>query len=104
MDGGILLDDLGYRSKADWLGETLAEDADMLLIHPADAGDKSQGERVNARLALISSVLERVETSFSGLWQRFIDRNLSRSWQGLWSTLKLKMLHFNLCRAGYLPA
>lgn len=104
VDGGILLGDLGYRSKADWLGETLAEDADMLLIHPADAGDKSQGEGVNARRALISSVRERVETSFSGLWQRFIDRTLSRSWQGLWSTLKLKMLHFNLCQASYLPA
>jgi len=52
----------------------------------------------------VSSLRERVETSFSSLWQRFIDRNLSRSWQGLWSTLKLKMLHFNLCRAGFLPA
>jgi len=71
----------------------------MLLIHPADAGDKTDPKR-----ALVSSVRERVETSFSGLWDRFIDRNLSRSWQGLWSTLKLKMLHFNLCQAGYLPA
>ena len=104
VDGGILLGDLGYRSKANWLAETLAEEADMLLVHPADAGDKIQDARVNPRRALISSVRERVETSFSGLWQRFIDRNLSRSWQGLWSTLKLKMLHFNLCQSGYLPA
>ncbi len=104
VDGGIVLGDLGYRSKADWLAETLAEDADMLLIHPADAGDKIENEKVNPRRALVSSVRERVETSFSSLWQRFIDRNLSRSWQGLWSTLKLKMLHFNLCQAGYLPA
>lgn len=104
VDGGILLGDLGYRSKENWLGETLAEDADMLLIHPADAGDKIEGEKVNPRRALVSSVRERVETSFSGLWQRFIDRNLSRSWQGLWSTLKLKMLHFNLCQSRYLPA
>lgn len=104
VDGGIVLGDLGYRSHKDWLGETLAQDADMLLIHPADAGDKIENEKVNPRRALMSSVRERVETSFSGLWQRFIDRNLSRSWQGLWSTLKLKMLHFNLCQAGYLPA
>ena len=43
VDGGILLGDLGYRSRGDWLAET----------------------------------------SFSGLWDRFIDRTLSRSWQGL---------------------
>ncbi len=104
VDGGIVLGDLGYRSRADWLGETLAEEADILLIHPADAGQKIEDDQVNPRRALISSVRERVETSFSGLWDRFIDRNLSRSWQGLWSTLKLKMLHFNLCQAGYLPA
>ena len=82
----------------------MAEEADILLIHPADAGQKIEDDQVNPRRALISSVRERVETSFSGLWDRFIDRNLSRSWQGLWSTLKLKMLHFNLCQAGYLPA
>jgi len=104
VDGGIVLGDLGYRSQKDWLGGVLAEEAEMLLIHPADAGAKSVGDQVNARRALISSVRARVETSFSGLWDRFIDRNLSRSWQGLWSTLKLKMLHFNLCQAGYLPA
>ena len=32
--------------------------------------------QVNPRRALVSSVRERVETSFSGLWQRFIDRTL----------------------------
>lgn len=104
VDGGLVLGDLGYRSNKDWLGETLAEEAGMLLIHPADAGDKMIAGQVNPRRALVSSLRERVETSFSSLWQRFIDRNLSRSWQGLWSTLKLKMLHFNLCRAGFLPA
>lgn len=99
VDGGVVLGDLGYRSRGDWLGQALAEEADLLLIHPADAGEKGSKRR-----ALHSSVRERVETSFSGLWQRFVDRNLSRSWQGLWSTLKLRMLHFNLCQAGFLPA
>ena len=99
VDGGVVLGDLGYRSRRDWLGEALAEEADMLLVHPADAGGKASPRR-----ALVSSVRERVETSFSGLWRRFTDRTLSRSWQGLWSTLKLKMLHFNLCQAGLLPA
>lgn len=99
VDGGIVLGDLGYRSKGDWLAQALAEDADMLLIHPADAGKKEEPRR-----ALVSSVRERIETSFSGLWQRFIDRNLSRSWQGLWNSLKLKMLHYNLCQAGIISA
>jgi len=38
------------------------------------------------------------------LWARFVDRILSRSWHGLWNTIKLKMLHYNLCRAGLLSA
>lgn len=104
VDGGLVLGDLGYRSNKDWLGETLAEDAEMLLLHPADAGDKTIEGHAKVRRALVSSLRERVETNFSSLWQRFIDRTLSRSWQGLWSTLKLRMLHFNLCRAGFLPA
>ena len=79
VDGGLVLGDLGYRSHKDWLGEALAEEADLLLIHPADAGDRTVEGRVNPRRALVSSLRERVETSFSSLWQRFIDRNLSRS-------------------------
>ena len=37
------------------------------------------------------------------------DRVFSRSWHGLWNTIKLKMLrynlmlHYNLCQAGVLP-
>ena len=79
VDGGILLGDLGYRSRGDWLAQTLAEEADMLLVHPADAGAKTDAAgKANPKRALVSSVRERVETSFSGLWDRFIDRNLSR--------------------------
>jgi len=47
-------------------------------------------------------VRERIETVFSCLWQRFVDRVFSRSWEGLWSAVKVKMLHYNLCRAGIL--
>ncbi len=99
VDGGVVLADLGYRSQDDALAHLLAEEADLLLIHPADAGEKK-----SARRALVSSLRERIETTFSGLWNRFVDRVYSRSWQGLWSSLKLKMLHFNLCHAGLLPA
>ena len=88
-DGGLCLSDMGYRSKA--LQDSLIEDADLLLITPAESGDKR---------ALISSLRERVETTFSQLWNRFVDRVFSRSWNGLWNTIKLKTLHFNLCLKG----
>lgn len=99
VEGGIAVGDLGYRSRRDWLFEQLVQEADLLLLHPGDAGCKGSWRR-----ALVSSLRERVETTFSGLWNRFVDRVYSRSWQGLWSSLKLKMLHFNLCQAGLLPA
>jgi len=95
VDGGVAPADLGYRSEA--VRTLLAEEAGFLLITPADA-PKGSPQRT-----LISSLRERVETTFSGLWQRFADRVLSRSWEGLWNTLKLKMLHYNLCRVGVLP-
>ena len=89
VDGGTALADLGYRSAEP--ANLLAEEVDLLLLTPADAG---------AQRALLSSVRERIETSFSQLWNRFIDRVLSRSFTGLWNTIKLKMLHYNLCHAG----
>ena len=95
LNGGIALADVAYRGEA--LCATLAEDG-LLVVTPAAAA-KNTRER-----ALISSVRERIETTVSSLWSRFIDRVLSRSWEGLWSTTKLKMLHYNLCRAGILPA
>jgi transposase len=94
--GGIALADLAYRGAA--LAQTLQEEADLLLVTPAAAGENKE------QRALISSLRERVETTFSALWTRFIDRVLSRSWEGLWNTLKLKMLHHNLCLARIIPA
>jgi hypothetical protein len=93
VDGGIVLCDGGYRSAP--LAAALAAEAEMLLITPQESG---------RRRALVSSLRERVETTFSQLWTRFIDRVFSRSWHGLWNTIKLKMLHYNLCRAGLLSA
>lgn len=94
VDGGLALGDLGYRGEE--LRELLQEEADLLLLTPADAPKPQR--------ALLSSLRERVETSFSQLWSRFVDLVYSRSWNGLWSTLKLKMLHFNLCQAGLIAA
>jgi hypothetical protein len=94
VQGGVVLADLGYRSKN--VAPQLAEEAQLLMITPADA----EGEKRR----LISTVRERVETTLSQLWSRFVDRVLSRSWDGLWNTIKLKMLHLNLGNAGLIPA
>ena len=94
VDGGTLLADLGYRD-AKALEPLLWDEWDLLLVTPAHAGHDHR--------ALVSSVRERIETCFSGLWSRFVDRVFSRSFHGLWNTIKLKMLHYNLCQAGVLP-
>lgn len=93
---GVCLGDVAYQGE-DLFQEGVAA-ADLCIVTPA-AVPKGTRQR-----ALISSVRERIETVFSQLWNRFVDRVLSRSWEGLWSTVKLKMLHHNLCRAGILPA
>lgn len=87
--GGAALVDLGYRDQG--LVAYLEDDQGVVLINPSQAGE---------RRGLISSLRERVETSFSGLWNRFVDRVFSRSFPGLWSAIQLKILHFNLCRTG----
>jgi transposase len=92
VSGGIALADLGYTGPE--LAQELFEEAGLLLITPQNAG---------ASGSLISGLRERVETSFSALWDRFVDRVYSRSWNGLWNTIKLKLLHFNLCKAGLIP-
>jgi len=89
--GGAVLGDMGYRDKA--LRAELEAEYGVILIDPKLAGDKR---------ALISSLRERIETTNSGLWNRFVDRVFSRSFAGLWSVIKLKMLHYNLCQAGLL--
>jgi IS5 family transposase len=91
VDGGIALGDLGYNGKE--IAQLLAEEAQLLLITPDVAGRHQH---------LIKSQRARVETLFSQLCNRFLDRVFARSWQGLWNTLKLKVLHYNLCHAGIL--
>lgn len=94
VDGGILLGDRVYRARDlfDWL----AQEAELLLVTPATCGA--------AHRPLISSLRERIETIFSQLCDRFVDRIRARSFVGLWSAIKLKMLHLNLTQAGYLTA
>ena len=94
VDGGLALADLGYRGEE--LRDLLETEAALLLLTPADAPPPQK--------ALLSSLRERVETSFSQLWSRFVDLVYSRSWNGLWNTIKLKMLAFNLAQSGLIPA
>jgi hypothetical protein len=97
LGGGVMLADLGYPGED--FEQELLEEADLLLITPKHGGAKGEERRT-----LISSLRERIETTFSGLSNRFVDRVLSRSWNGLWNTIKLKLVHSNLCQAGLLSA
>jgi len=93
VDGGITLGDLGYRGKQ--RVEEWAEEADMFVLTRADAPEKK---------CLLAQVRQAIETSFSQLWYRFLDRVFSRSWRGLWNTVQLKVLHYNLRHVGFLSA
>lgn len=95
--GGAVLADLGYTGEEFTAG--LFEEAEVVLLTPADGGP-----RRSVRRALSSSVRERMETTLAQSWSRFVDRVFSRSWAGLWSTIKLKLLHYNLIHAGVLSA
>lgn len=96
VQGGVALGDHGYDGRE--LHGLLWDQARMLMVTPKVAG------ALGRRRDLISSLREQVETTFSALWNRFVDRVYSRSWEGLWSTIKLKVLHFDLCKVGILPA
>lgn len=87
-DGGIVLGDLGYRGQP---AQAMAQEAELLLLTRADAPE---------RKFLLSQVRQAIETSFSQLWHQFIDRVFSRSWNGLWNTIKLKVLFYNIRHAG----
>lgn len=93
VDGGVTLGDLGYRGPE--CAADLAADADMLLI----TRDQAPAHRF-----VLSQVRQRVETTFSQLWWKFIDRVFSRSWHGLWNTIQLKVLYYNLRHAGLVSA
>lgn len=91
-DGGVLLADRAYQTKE--LEQEFEKQAELVLITPKNCGEENK--------ALISSLRERIETTFSQLHDRFIDRVYSRSFHGLWNTVKLKILHLNFCHMGLL--
>jgi hypothetical protein len=91
VDGGVTWGDLGDRGRQ--RAEEWAEEAEMLVFTRAEAPEQK---------GLLAQVRQAIETSLSQLWYRFIDRIFSRSWQGLWNTVPLKVIHYNLCQAGVL--
>ena len=91
VEGGVTWGDLGYRGRQ--RAEEWAEEAGMLVLTRADAPEQKY---------LLAQVRQAIETSFSQLWYKFVDRVFSRSWRGLWSTVQLKIIHYNLCHAGLL--
>ena len=93
VDGGVLLADLGYRGAE--CAARVAEEAEMLLI----TRDQAPTHKV-----LLSQVRQGIETTFSQLWRKFLDRVFSRSWSDLWNTIQLKVLYYNLVYAGVVSA
>jgi hypothetical protein len=91
VDGGITLGDLGYQGRQ--RAEECADEADMFVFTRAEAP---------AQQVLLTQVREAIETTFSQLWYRFVDQVFARSWQGLWHTIQLKVIHYNLRQAGVL--
>jgi len=89
VDGGITLGDLGYRGPE--CRGRLAEETEMLLI----TRDQAPTHKFT-----LSHVRQGIETTFSQLWWKFVDRVFSRSWHGLWNTIQLKVLYYNLVHAG----
>src|ERR1700730_18514733 len=91
VDGGVTLGDLGYRGPD--CAHSLAEEAEMLLITK---------DRAPEHKFVLSQLRQGIETTFSQLWWHFVDRVFSRSWRGLWNTIQLKVLFYNLVHAGVL--
>lgn len=90
-DGGIVVADQMYGGEE--TVEALARQAELLVL---------TSKIVRPKKGLMSRVRQPIETFFAKLSHQFIDKVYSRSWQGLWSTIKLKLLAYNLCHAGLL--
>jgi IS5 family transposase len=91
--GGVALGDLGYRGKQ--RAEEWSEEIGMLVLTRANAPERKY---------LLAQVQPGIETTFSQLWYKFLDRVFSRSWRGWWNTVPLKVIYDNLRHAGFLSA
>ena len=91
LDGGIGLGDLNYSGRQ--IQADMAEEAELLMLTRRDAPEKRM---------LLGGIRARVESVFAALWAAFLDRISSRSWIGLWDTVRLKLLFHNLKKSGRL--
>jgi IS5 family transposase len=99
--GGIVLGDQGYSGAETF--DLLRDEAALVRVMPSDAGSRKARPKPSRR-TFVSGLRQRIETTFSSLWRVLVDRVQSRSWRGLWSTIRLKLLHYNLRRAGLVSA
>ena len=82
-EGSLCIADLGYRGAE--FQTQMYDDQGVLFLTRADI--ESESMKITHSL-----IRERVEGTFSCLEKRFANKVYSRSWHGLWNTLKLKML------------
>lgn len=93
LPAAVALGDLGYRG---WpVKDQVGEETGTLVITRADKPEKRE---------LISTIRQGIETIFSQLWDQFIDRVYSRSWLGLWNSIQLKLISYQLRHSGLLAA
>ena len=84
LDGGVSLADLGYR--AEDFKDFILEETGLVVI--------TKDEVPADEKLFISQLRQRVETTFSQLWNLFVDRVPARSFRGLWDAILLKLIYF----------
>lgn len=89
LSDAILLSDAGYSGNPAF--DALIEEPGVVRLMPSDTGSGH---------TLVSQLRQAIETTFSQCWRSFIDRVFSRSWRGLWNTIKLKLICYNLLCLG----
>jgi transposase len=89
----LVIADLGYRGKP--IKVQLAEELGVLIVTREDAP---------AKRGLVSTLRQRIETTFAQLWSQFMTRVYSRSWLGLWNSIQLKLLSYQWRLDGRLAA
>ena len=85
LDGGIGIGDANYSGAA--FQQEVGDQTELQMVTWIEA---------KPARSLLGQLRIRIEGVFAKLWAKFIDRIYSRSWVGLWNTVKLKILHYNL--------
>ena len=88
----IVVGDLGYRGEQ-FQREVGAEN--HVLVLTRDCAPKQQKH-------LLGAVRQAIERTFSEWWRKFTSRVFSRSWLGLWNTVQIKVLYYNLVHSDVL--